>query len=117
MSMKESSTYQAILEEGRVEGAVAEAKTFLRMLGDRRFGRPDDRTAAILESIEDLARLEDLGSRLEAARSWQELLGVSSFLSPKNERSPLWHGLLTKVLITSDPVFPSPPRRHRAPVA
>ena len=51
--MKESSTYQAILEEGRTEGmnrgAVAEAKKVLRLQGDAAFGPPDARTASALD--------------------------------------------------------------------
>lgn len=72
--MKESSTYQAILEEGRSEGALAEAKKLLRALGSRRFGEPDSQTVAAIERIGELALLEDLCNRLDSARSWQELL-------------------------------------------
>jgi hypothetical protein len=49
VSMKESSTYQAILEEGEVRGAVAEAKKVLRLQGDDAFGPPDARTARAIE--------------------------------------------------------------------
>ena len=94
LSMKESSTYQAILEEGRQEGrqegrgegAVAEAKKLLRVFGDRHFGPPDSRTATAIERIEDLARLEDLCTRLEAAKSWRELLGLPGGGSRKEQR-------------------------------
>jgi predicted transposase YdaD len=75
MSMKESSTYQAILEEGRGEGAVAEAKKVLRLWGDDAFGVPDARTAATIERINDLAQLEDLLRRVRSATGWQDLLG------------------------------------------
>jgi predicted transposase YdaD len=75
MSMKESSTYQAILAEGEVRGAVAEAKKVLRMQGDDAFGPPDAHTAAAIERLDDLARLEDLLRRLRTASGWQELLG------------------------------------------
>lgn len=75
VSMRESSTYQAILEEGRGEGAVAEAKKVLRLLGDDAFGAPDARTAAALERINDLAQLEELLKRLRSAQDWRELLG------------------------------------------
>jgi predicted transposase YdaD len=85
LSMKESSTYQAILEEGRAEGiaqgmaqgmakGLAETRKMLRVAGTRLFGPPDVQTATAIEAIEDLARLEDLRDRLETARSWQELL-------------------------------------------
>lgn len=81
MSMKESSTYQAILEEGRqegrqegrTEGAVAEAKKVLRLQGDAAFGPPDARTIAAIERVNHLRDLEDLLQRVRAARSWQEL--------------------------------------------
>lgn len=96
--MKESSTYQAILEEGRQEGlvegrsegAVAEAKKILRIFGDGQFGPPDAQTVATLEAIDDLARLEELASRLQAAKSWQEVLGSSTGSSRKKRqrRSP-----------------------------
>jgi predicted transposase YdaD len=87
VSMKESSTYQAILEEGRAEGhtkglaegqtrgALTEARRLLRIFGDGEFGPPDAPTAAAIEGIADLAQLEDLVRRLRTARSWQELLG------------------------------------------
>ena len=77
--MKESSTYQAILEEGRAEGevrgAVAEAKKVLRILGEDVFGPPDARIAARIERLKDLAQLEELVRRVRSTGSWQELLG------------------------------------------
>ena len=90
VSMKESSTYQAIVEEGRAEGiaqglvqgraigAVDEAKKVLRLLGEQAFGSPDAATAAAIERLDDLARLEDLLRRVRTAASWRELLGSSS---------------------------------------
>jgi predicted transposase YdaD len=93
-SMKESSTYQAILqeglEEGRNEGAVAEAKRMLRIFGDGQFGPPDAQTAATIERIMDVAQLERMAARLKAAKSWQELLGPTSRSAKKRRqrRSP-----------------------------
>ena len=90
VSMKESSTYQAILEEGRLEGeakgraegemhgAVVEARKVLRLQGDAAFGRPDAGTAAAIERIDELGRLEELLIRLPRAAGWQELLGPPS---------------------------------------
>jgi predicted transposase YdaD len=83
LSMKESSTYQAILEEGMAEGIargmtrgeVKEARKLLRFFGAKRFGPPDTPTAAAIEAIQDLAKLENLCDRLESVRSWDELLG------------------------------------------
>ncbi len=100
VSMKESSTYQAILEEGRQlgrqmglmegrsEGAVAEAKKLLRIAGSRRFGAPDAPTMAVLERIEDLVRLEDLFNRVDTVTSWQELFGPPVADSRKRRRRP-----------------------------
>ncbi len=92
MSMKESSTYQAILEEGRQEGrsegAVAEAKKVLRLQGDDAFGPPDARTAALIERINDLAQLEDLARRMRSATSWRDLLGPGAAGSRKRRPSP-----------------------------
>jgi hypothetical protein len=83
VSMEESATYQAILQEGvekgiamgESRGAVAEAKKLLRRLGDAAFGPPDARTAARIEGLGDLAQLEDLVARTHTVSSWQELLG------------------------------------------
>ena len=79
MSMKESSTYQAILEEGRsegqTEGAIAEAKKLLRLQGDAAFGPPDGQTATALDRLDDLAQLEDLFERIRTAKNWKDLLG------------------------------------------
>jgi predicted transposase YdaD len=75
MSMRESSTYQAILEEGRDEGAVREARKVLRLLGDKAYGPPDAATTAQIERLDDLARLEEVLQRLGSAASWQDLLG------------------------------------------
>lgn len=80
-NMKESTTYQKILkegrEEGREEGRVAEARRFLVLLGSERLGAPDDVTAAALEAIPSAERLEALGRRLikdPNIGSWADLL-------------------------------------------
>lgn len=90
--MRESSTYQAILEEGREEGrgqgAIAEAKKVLRLLGDDSFGVPDARTAAAIERISDLVQLEDLLRRVRFATNWQELLGPMLTGARKRTRRP-----------------------------
>ena len=82
-AMKESSTYQAILEEGRAEGraegelhgAVAALKKMLRLLGDAAFGPPEPRIALAIEQLDDLPRLEELLQRVKTAAGWRELLG------------------------------------------
>jgi predicted transposase YdaD len=83
VSMKESSTYQAIVEEGRAEGiargkaegAIAEAKKVLRLQGEQAFGAPDAATLAAIERLNDLERLEDLLKRVRTADGWADLAG------------------------------------------
>ncbi len=78
LSMKESATYQAVLEEGRVqgraEGEPRGARKLLLTLGESVWGPPDATTAAALEQITELARLEELVVRVPSVSSWQELL-------------------------------------------
>ena len=77
-SMRDSLTYQAILEEGRVEGRaegrVDEARELLLELGTGRFGPPDGGTHATLRAIADRAQLHALAARLLTVASWHELL-------------------------------------------
>ena len=68
--MRESVTYQAILDEGRVE---AIQKTILR-LGRKLLGPPGEATTAALMAMEDLERLEFLSEALLEVKSWPELL-------------------------------------------
>jgi predicted transposase YdaD len=75
--MKESSTYQQIVAEGRAEGRAEEARRFLKTLGQDKFGPPDEQAQEAIDAIEDIERLEDLGRRLLRVESWQELLAAS----------------------------------------
>jgi predicted transposase YdaD len=68
--MKESDTYQEILEEGATQ-ALHET---LLQLGRIQFGPPDERTRACIEGISDVPRLQELTVRLLRVKSWQELL-------------------------------------------
>lgn len=68
--MKESSTYQSILAEGRAEGE----RQLLILVGSKRFGEPDSRTRQMLGGITSAQRLEELAGRLLEVKSWQELL-------------------------------------------
>jgi hypothetical protein len=80
--MRDSSTYQAILEEGRVEGRseglvkgrAEEAHALLLELGTRRFGPPDPIVSAALAAIDDHARLHALAARLLDVADWSEHL-------------------------------------------
>ena len=75
---RESSTYQAILEEGREEGReearVDGARRLLLRLGTRTFGAPDANAEASLARIDDLYVLERLSDNLLSAASWSDLL-------------------------------------------
>jgi len=77
-NMQESTTYQAILREGSQEGRISEAQRLVLHLGTKRFGAPDASTAAALEAIRDVERLEALGERIldRDVRDWNSLLGA-----------------------------------------
>jgi hypothetical protein len=90
--MKESSTYQAILEEGRTEGrgegAVTEARKLLRFFGDDKLGPPDAQTAAAIDRINNLSQLEELCNRLRTAGSWREVLSETATARRGGRRRP-----------------------------
>jgi hypothetical protein len=67
---KDSDTYQAIFDEGR----VIQAKRSLLSIGTQRFGPADDTVQARLNAITDLERLDRQIDRLFEATSWQDLL-------------------------------------------
>jgi predicted transposase YdaD len=74
IAMRESVTYQAILEEGREEGRVEELHRTIQRLGRRRFGEPDEAIRERIEAIRDIVVLEDLTERLLIVSSWHELM-------------------------------------------
>jgi hypothetical protein len=69
--MHDSTTYQYILDEGRLQ----EAHKLLLRLGRIQFGAPDTATEAAVRAITDLDRLERLLERLVTPANWQALLG------------------------------------------
>jgi hypothetical protein len=69
-AMRESSTYQAILDEGRIEYA----QRLLLRQGRKRFGEPDEATKQHLLAINSVERFDALSERLLEVGSWQELL-------------------------------------------
>ena len=73
--MKESTTYQAILREGR----VSEAQRLLMLQGEIRFGSPDERILGNIEAIRDVEQLERLGRRVVDmnVHDWEDLLRAS----------------------------------------
>ena len=92
--MKESSTYQYTLDEGRKEGMkqglkqgleqgleqgnIEEARRLLLMIGGKRLGPADAKTQASLKKITSLQNLEQLATRLLEVESWMELLNKNS---------------------------------------
>ena len=78
-AMRESSTIQAFIEEGRrkglEEGEASEARRIILRQGRIRFGEAGDAVRSRLEAISDLEQLELLGDRLLIVSSWDQLLG------------------------------------------
>ncbi len=79
LGMEESTTYQAIVAKGRIEGRSEGAREELRKVllkqGEERFRTPPpDWAAPTLEQIDNLEQLEALATRLLRAKSWSELL-------------------------------------------
>lgn len=96
--MKDSVTYQAIVEEGKEigkeigkelgkkigkeagvkigekMGRAEEARAILIRLATMRLGKPTDRVLSKLNKIDDTTRLEDLIMRTLIAKSWTDLL-------------------------------------------
>lgn len=69
-----SSTYQAILNQGRVEGMAEASRIILLRLGLKRFGAPTPEALATIETITNLERLDQLADRLLDVTTWDEFL-------------------------------------------
>jgi hypothetical protein len=69
-AVRESDSYQAILDEGRAEGA----QRMLLRQARKKLGEPDEATRAALGQITDLDRLERLIDRLSEVSTWHDLL-------------------------------------------
>jgi hypothetical protein len=68
--MRESTTYQYILDEGRIE----HAQQVIIRLGRKRFGAPGKDIEIAVKGVTDLHRLDRMIDRLSEAASWEELL-------------------------------------------
>jgi predicted transposase YdaD len=81
-AMRESSTIQAFIEEGRrkglqeglEEGEAREARRIILRLGRKRLGAVDETVEAKVNEIVDLEQLEALTERIDQVSSWDELL-------------------------------------------
>lgn len=72
LAMRESGTYQLILEEG----AIAHTHELILKQGRVRLGTPTEKQVAKLKSIEDLDRLDRIGVKVLSAKTWDGLLRV-----------------------------------------
>jgi predicted transposase YdaD len=71
-TMRESSAYQAILEEG----AIGEAQKMILRQGRQKFGLPSDAIVAVIKGVTSLERLERLFDRILTVSTWDELLAT-----------------------------------------
>lgn len=74
--MEQSTTYQAIIERGAAQGALAEARSLLLLLGEDKFGAPGPDVTAAVGAISDKSRLERLARRVSTAATWDDLLAA-----------------------------------------
>ncbi len=89
-AMRESSTYQAILEEGWQEARQAQirrAQRLLLSLGQERFGAPSQKVRKRVERIEDLERLDALALRVLHVKTWEELLAEEPPQTPPKRKN------------------------------
>jgi predicted transposase YdaD len=91
-AMRDSVTYQAIVEEGVEKGIkkgleqgleqglemgrLDEARRLILRMGRRYLGPASKRVVAAIEKIADVARLEELAERVAEVKSWKELLAT-----------------------------------------
>jgi predicted transposase YdaD len=75
-AMKESVTYQAIIEEGEAKGLLKGARLAVLRIGEKRLGPPDEPMKSALASIGDLERLLRMSERVPEVKSWAELLAT-----------------------------------------
>ena len=78
--MKDSVTYQAIVEEGEVKGraeGILQARLEDLLLLGRRFGDASGETESALRGIADADRLAHMIAALLDAPSWEELLATA----------------------------------------
>jgi predicted transposase YdaD len=74
-TMKESTTYQAIKQEGREEGRLEEVREDIRCLGEQKFqSPPPTHVQKTLVSIVDLEQLKQLLKKVLDAATWDELI-------------------------------------------
>jgi hypothetical protein len=70
--MQESDTYLMILDEGQEKCA----RELILVLGEDRFGPPEEAVKAALNSITDLHRLKRIARQTPKAANWQEIVNT-----------------------------------------
>jgi predicted transposase YdaD len=91
-AMRESVTFQAILQEGvekglqqgLQQGKLQEAINVLMRLGCKRFGPIDSSARIAIEQITDLSQIENFHERLLEVNSWNELLASPGEVNGKD---------------------------------
>jgi hypothetical protein len=73
MTLEDSTTYQLILQRGRVD----EAQSLILRMGTKQFGEPSSATASSIRGIADRDRLERIAMRVLDADDWNDLLTTS----------------------------------------
>ncbi len=74
-AMKESTTYQAIKEEGRAEGRLEEVREDIRVLGEEKFRSSlPPHVQTLLEGILDVEQLKQFLKRILEVDTWDKLM-------------------------------------------
>ena len=90
-AMKESVTYQAIVEEGVQKGVqkgkLQEVQQVIVRIGTKRFKLPPNpKQIQELEAVKDVASLENLAERVLDVRTWSELLASPETPQPRRRK-------------------------------
>ena len=72
MDIRDSSTFWAIFDEGRIE----EAQRSILRLGRQKFGSPNDALVAAIMAITVLEHLHRMAAQLLTVSTWDELLAT-----------------------------------------
>jgi hypothetical protein len=72
--MRESSAYEMILDEGRLEGRRQGVANTLAKLGRKHFGPPSAESLESLNRIADIELLDHLVDTIDQAKSWEDWL-------------------------------------------
>jgi len=74
LDLRESSTYQAIIAEGRAEGLTDGERNMLMAVATKHLGEPDVKSRETVEKITSTELLMKLGERLFEVSTWRDLL-------------------------------------------